>query len=86
MADHYVDKFLMGLLQYVNVHSVTICFHLSPFLPAGLIEKTIATKSAKIYTDRIAGNWVMSRGAPLGGIYLLKLEGEQVLWKRLITS
>lgn len=83
MAVHYVDKFLMGLLQYVNVHSGAICFHLPPFLPAGLIEKTIATKSAKIYTDRIAGNWVMSRGGPLGGIYLLKLGGNRCSGKGL---
>lgn len=47
MAVNDVDKFLIGLLQCVNVRSLTICSHLPLFPPAGLIEKTIATKSAR---------------------------------------
>lgn len=47
VAANDVDKFLKGLLQCVNVHSQTICFHLPLFTPAGLIEQTIATRSAR---------------------------------------
>lgn len=49
VAVNDVHKFLTGLLQSVNVDSQTICFCLPPLplLPAALIEKTIATKSAR---------------------------------------
>lgn len=42
-----VDKFLTGLLQSVNVDSQTICFCVPFFSPAALVEKTIATESAR---------------------------------------
>lgn len=47
MAVNDVDKFLTGLLQSVNVASQTICFCLSFFPPAALIEKTIVTERAR---------------------------------------
>lgn len=47
VAVNDVDKFLTGLLQSVNVASQTICFCLPFFPPAALIEKAIATESAR---------------------------------------
>lgn len=47
VAVNCVDKFLTGLLQCVNVLAGTMCLHLPLFPPAGVIEKTIATASAR---------------------------------------
>lgn len=47
VAVNDVDKFLTGLLQSVNVDSQTICFCVPFFPPAALVEKTIATESAR---------------------------------------
>lgn len=65
VAVNYVDKFLSGLLQYVNVPSQTICSHLPLFSPAGLIKKTIVTKSARFIQIARQGIGV-GAGGPLG--------------------
>lgn len=63
MAVNDVDKFLTGLLQYVNVHPQTICFHLPRFPPAGLIEKTVATESAR-FIQTVQQGFAVEAGKP----------------------
>lgn len=80
------DSFLTGLLQYVIMCFSNNVFPAPLFPPAGLIEKNHSNRKYKIYPESIAGGWGVSREPPLGGIYVLKLEGEQVLWKWLVTA